>query len=345
MPNTFLSLQVPQTSNGVGAALLVGGAGHPKSIVASGAVTGRYVVEGSNDGGVTWDILKDDNDGTEALFTSNNTGVKSVDCVVERVRVRSIRAQATTTPPEITLGVPPALGTNFFGRLDVPTAPGTGAPLDLGLDVGPLKTFILRGAIPDRARFTILASMDGVRFDEAMLFTADRQGARSVRIMCRYLRVARSGASGPAPSVSVGAEPVSEGSGNGGPPSSSAPALLTVAFDPKRGVTGNAEELLYEYAVPLRALPARRLVAELCAIAQSGGDEASVLFRVRIGGTLHAPDGTEIAALSTAGPSAVRVGSGAPFGRPDEPATLVKLTGVNAGARMAGFFLSFRSVD
>ncbi|MDX2087858.1 MAG: hypothetical protein SFX73_08410 [Kofleriaceae bacterium] len=344
MPNTFVALDVPTSSNGAGAPVSVATTGHPKSLVAAGRITGRYVVEGSNDGGETWDILKDDNDGTEALFTSENTGAKSVDCVIERVRVRSVRALPTTAPPTLTLGAPPALGPNFFGKLQVPEAAGLGAPLDLGLTVGPLKTFILRGAVPPRARFTILASMDGVRFDEAMLFTSDRQGARSVSVMCRYLRVQRSGAAGIAPSISVGAEPVVEAAGGGGSPAVG-PALLSLAFDPKRGVTSVGEEVLYEYAVPLRSLPSRRLVAELCAIAESGGDEGSVLFRVRVGGTLRAADGAEVAALATAGVPAVRVGTGDPFDRPDEPATLVKITGVNAGAMLAGFFLSFRAAE
>src|SRR5512138_100119 len=109
MPNTFISLEVPR-GDGVGVPAIVSMTGHPKSFVLAGTVPGgRYVVEGSNDGGSTWDILIDD-DGTQTLFVSNNGGPKTVDCIVEQVRVRSIGNLASAAPPSITMGAPPVLG-------------------------------------------------------------------------------------------------------------------------------------------------------------------------------------------------------------------------------------------
>ncbi|MDX2116261.1 MAG: hypothetical protein SFZ24_11680, partial [Planctomycetota bacterium] len=206
MPNTFISLEVPR-GDGVGAAVDTALTGHPKTFVLAGPVrTGaRYVIEGSNDGGATWDILLDDDDGTQVMFNARSSGAKSADCVVGKVRVRSIFGPLDADPPSITMGAPPVAGSPFFARLDVPPQSGLGAPLDLGLSAGPLKTFTVRGPIPPGSRYTILASMDGVQFDEVLLFTADQQGARSRKVMCRFVRVMRL-APGMAPVVTVGAE-------------------------------------------------------------------------------------------------------------------------------------------
>ncbi|MDX2023250.1 MAG: hypothetical protein SF187_23655 [Deltaproteobacteria bacterium] len=338
MPNTFITLDVPNVANGAGVPTLVGGTGHPKSFVLTGALTGRYIVEGSNDGGTTWDILKDDNDGTEALFTSQNAGTKSVDCIVERVRVRVARALPTSTPPSVTMGAPPALGFNFFGRLDVPDAAGTGAVLDLGLNVGPLKTFVLRGMVPERARFTIQASMDGARFDEAMLFTSDQQGARSVHVMCRYLRVQRTGGSGPAPAISVGCEPVFEpaGSESGG----IAPSGPYVSFGDEsvKSTTGiYDEEVIEEFLAPPTSVTgaAEKVVAWFSGLGRKGSPEGgAVTFRLRMGGTPGVADGE---VLATAQVSTLErspcVARSEPFVR--SAPTLIKVTGRGNGEAAA----------
>ena len=52
--------------------------------------------------------------------------------------------------------------------------------------------------------------MDGVKFDEALLYTTARQGARPIQVMCRFMRVLRS-AGGPGPVVAVGAEGLATG--------------------------------------------------------------------------------------------------------------------------------------
>jgi hypothetical protein len=343
MPNTFLSLEVPTEANSTGTPVHVGATGHPKTFVMTGPIAGRYVVEGSNDGGNTWDILVDDNDGTQVLFASPNAGAKSVDCVVERVRVRSLRTATGGVLPGMTMGAPPSLGANFFGKLHVPEEPGVGNVLDVGLNVGPLKTFVLRGPVAPRARFTVQASMDGVRFDEVLLFTADQQGARSARDMCRYLRVHRGGAAGPAPVLAVGCEPVMEASGGPGPGPGGDLGAFTMAFDPKRSVIGETEEVLYEYPVPLASHPGRRLAAQLCAFVSGGMFAGPSTFRVRVGGTPRSSDGVEVAKLVTSGDERVQVVLGGPFDRPTEPATLVKITAEHEGAAMAGFFLRFQS--
>jgi hypothetical protein len=338
MPNTFITLDVPNVANGAGAPTLVGGTGHPKSFVLTGPVTGRYIVEGSNDGGNTWDILKDDNDGTETLFASQNAGAKSVDCIVERVRVRVARALPTSTPPTITMGAPPALGFNFFGKLGVPEAPGTGAVLDLGLSVGPLKTFVLRGLVPERARFTIQASMDGVRFDEAMLFTSDQQGARSVHVMCRYLRVLRTGGAGAAPVVAVGCEPVFEGTGGSGGATASGPYISFGDESVKATTNIFDEEVIEEFIAPPTSVTgaATNVVAWFSGLGRKGSPEGAgpVTFRLRIGGTPGVADG-EI--MATAQASSVErapiVARSSPFVR--TAPTLVKITGAGNGEATA----------
>lgn len=308
MPNTFLTLDVPKVANGTGTPTIVASTGHPKSVVASGLITGRYVLEGSNDGGQTWDILKDDNDGTEALFTASNSGVKSVDCVIEQVRVRSFRALDTASPPTITFGAPPALGRNFFSTLDVPATPGLGAILDLGMGAGPLKTFILRGAVPERGRFTMLASMDGIRFDEVLLFTADQQGARSERFMCRFVRVHRSGAAGVPPKIALGCEPAAESSGGGdggGSPGEQGPFVTMTEPSAKTTSSLGSEEVIGEFVMPGTNLSAgaNAAVMSFAALARMDAPEGqgSAVIRLRHGGQLKTPDGDVIASANVSG--------------------------------------------
>jgi hypothetical protein len=333
VPNTFVALDVPATADGVGAPTSVAATGHPKSLVLAGPVSGRYVVEGSNDGGRTWDILIDDNDGTQALFTSANAGVKSVDLIVEQVRVRTSRVLPAADRPTLTLGAPPALGANFFSRLDVPAAPGLGAVLDLGLSVGPLKTFILRGPVPPGGRFTILASMDGLRFDEAMLFTADQQGARSVSVMCRFLRVRRAGAAGAPPIVSVGAEPAVEAVGGGGGGGLSGPFVSFGDESAKSTSGGDAEEVLEEFAFPSASNPgaAHTVVAAVSALARrTAAGAGAVTIRLRSGGLPGRADGDVLVEAAITDAAEQRIsGKSAPV--PRSALGLVKVTGQGNG--------------
>jgi hypothetical protein len=334
MPNTFISLDVPR-GEGVGVPAVVSMTGHPKSFVLAGTVSGgRYVVEGSNDGGNTWDILVDD-DGTETLFVSNNSGAKSVDCIVEQVRVRSIRNSAGATAPSITMGAPPALGPNFFGCIPVPASQGLGDPIDLGLRVGPLKTFTMRGANVAGARFSILASMDGVQFDEVIQYTADQQGARSREVMCRYLRVLRGGTLGGTPIVAVGGEAVQEASGGSGTRS----AELSIASERGFATTSTqGEEVLAEYVAPLATLDATTLSLDFTGVARGTG---GTHFRVRMGGTFGTPDGTELAAFTASEVEASRSAQSVPFARPTAGSSLIKITGQGNGAVLRSFDLLF----
>jgi hypothetical protein len=310
--------------------------GHPKSFVLAGTVPGgRYIVEGSNDGGTSWDILVDD-DGTQTFFQSRNEGTKTVDAIVEQVRVRSVRNPANATVPSITMGAPSALGTNFFGSLHVPTAQGLGDPLDIGFRVGPLKTFTARGQIPAGARFSILASMDGVQFDEVIQFTGDQQGARSREVMCRYLRVLRGGPLGPAPIIAVGGESTMEMSGGGG----SASIELSIGSDGEYETTGSSEELFAEYAVPLAALNAATLTLDFSGIASVPPD-ASAAIRVRMGGTVGSPDGAQLVSIAAVGNGSALSGQSALFARPVAGTTLIKITGQGNSATLRGFTLLF----
>jgi hypothetical protein len=326
MPNTFTTLDVP-INDGSGAPFVTAGLGRPKTIVFSGPVLGRYIVEGSNDGGNNWDILVDDS-GQQALFTTQAPGVRTFDCIVDRVRVRSVGNASLGAPPTIALGAPPALGTPVFGVLDMPAAPGIGAPFDLGLSAGAFKTFILRGAIPPGSRYTIQGSIDGVRFDEVMLFTSDQQGARPVEFFCRFLRVQRS-AGGPTPVLAFGTEGIAE-------PTTS-PNEVSVG-DQGQAATSSlgTEEVLRQYRMPLALLAPASLRVTLAGEARGPAAARNVIFRIRTGGAPDQPDGTEILTVPDVGPGDVAVSADSPpFARPSDTSTLVKLTGQGDGTTPA----------
>ena len=337
MPNTFATLDVP-VNDGSGAPFITRTLGRPKTIVFSGPVLGRYIVEGSNDGGNNWDILVDDS-GQQALFTSQAPGLRTFDCIVDRVRVRSVGNASLGAPPTVALGAPPAVGIPVFGVLDMPAAPGLGAPFDLGAAAGAFKTFILRGAIAPGSRYTILGSIDGVRFDEVMLFTSDQQGARPVEFFCRFLRVQRA-AGGPTPVLAFGSEGILEAT-NG-------PTEISLG-DPGQVSTSDtsAEEVLRQYRVPLALLTAANLRVTLSGEGRGSAGPRNVTFRLRTGGSPDAPDGVEALTLHDVGPGDVAFSASSPaFARPSDPITLVKLTGQGDGAAAAvlrNFVLLFRS--
>lgn len=346
MPNTFIPIDVPR-GTGAGVPAVVGLTGHPKTFVLSGTVPegGRYIVEGSNDGGRTWDILIDD-DGTQVFFTTQIAGVKSADCVVDLVRVRSERVPDGAVPPVVNMGAPPAIGTNVFGVLDVPPANGVGAPLDLGLSVGPLKTFMLRGALPEASRYTILASMDGAQFDEIFFFTADQQWARSIEVMCRFLRVQRAALGNP-PAITVGAEGLLEDPRDGGGGTGEADDLSISSDGEYATASGTEEEVFAEYAVPLSTLRPSSLVLDMSGIGQASDGQAEVSFRVRLGGTPGVADGIEIVVLDVTGTGGPRVVRSDLFSLLPEPITLVKVTGRGGSegvqAVLRGFVLRFHA--
>jgi len=70
MPNTFTALDVP-VNHGSGVPVVTRALGRPKAIVFSGSVLGRYIVEGSNDGGNNWDVLVD-HSGQQARDTASS---------------------------------------------------------------------------------------------------------------------------------------------------------------------------------------------------------------------------------------------------------------------------------
>lgn len=324
MPNTFTALDVP-VNDGSGVPFVTRNLGRPKTIVFSGPVLGRYIVEGSNDGGSNWDILVDDS-GQQALFTTQAPGVRTFDCIVDRVRVRSVGNASLGGPPTIALGAPPAVGTPVFGVMDMPGAPGLGAPFDLGASAGAFKTFILRGAIPPGSRYTILGSIDGVRFDEVMLFTSDQQGARPIEFFCRFLRVQRA-AGGPTPVLAFGSEGILE--------PVTAPTEVSIAEQGQAATSApNAEEVLRQYRVPLALLAPASLRVALAGEARGPSETGrNVTFRVRAGGAPDAPDGTELLAVSDAGPGNAPIyADSSSFPRPTDASTLVKVTGQGDGS-------------
>lgn len=335
MPNTFATLDVP-VNDGSGAPFITRALGRPKTIVFSGPVLGRYIVEGSNDGGNNWDILVDDS-GQQALFTTQAPGIRTFDCIVDRVRVRSVGNASLGAPPTIALGAPPALGTPIFNALDVPNAPGLGAPFDLGLSAGAFKTFILRGAIPPGSRYTVLGSIDGVRFDEVMLFTSDQQGARPIEFFCRFLRVQRA-AGGSTPVVAFGSEGIVE--------ATSGPAEISIPDGGEVSTSdSSAEEVLRQYRVPLALLATLSLRVALAGEGRGGLAARNVTFRIRSGGAPDQPDGTELLAVHDTGAGDTSIaGDSLPFARPSDASTLIKLTGQGDGtfpAALRNFVLLF----
>jgi hypothetical protein len=328
MPNTFQNLDVP-TADGAGAPFDTSALGRPKTIVLSGAVLGRYIVEGSNDGGNSWDIIVDD-DGQQALFTSQAPGVRNFDCVVALVRVRSVGNAGLAAPPTISLGAPPAVAPSSFGVLNVPASPGFGAPFDLGLSGGAFKTFILRGAIPAGSRYSILGSMDGQNFQEVLLFTADQQGARPAALLCRFLQVRRD-AAGPTPVIAFGSEGLVEAAAGAGT------SEISIADDGEVETSSTSnEEVLRQYQVPLALLSSVNLRATLAGQSRGGEAARRVTYRVRAGGTADQPDGNPLLSLEDDGPGDVAVDAdSAPFARPNDPSTLIKVTGQGDGTTAA----------
>jgi hypothetical protein len=328
MPNTFQNLDVP-TADGAGVPFVTSTLGRPKTIVLSGRVLGRYIVEGSNDGGTSWDIIVDD-DGQQALFTSQAPGVRNFDCVVALVRVRSVGNAGLAAPPTISLGAPPAVAPSSFGVLAVPASSGFGAPFDLGLSAGAFKTFILRGALPAGSRYSILGSMDGQSFQEVLLFTADQQGARPAALLCRFLQVRRD-AAGPAPVIAFGSEGILEATADAGT------SEISIADDGEveTGSISN-EEVLRQYHVPLALLSSVNLRATLAGQSRGGEGARKVTYRVRAGGTADQPDGNLLLSLEDDGPGDVTVDTdSAPFARPSDPSTLIKVTGQGDGTTAA----------
>ena len=89
-------------------------------------------------------------------------GVRTFDCIVDRVRVRSVGNAALAAPPTIALGAPPAVGHAGVRRPGhARRARASARRSTSALSAGAFKTFILRGAIPPGSRYSILGSMDG----------------------------------------------------------------------------------------------------------------------------------------------------------------------------------------
>jgi hypothetical protein len=289
MPNVFASLDVPTSDATPGAPFDVTATGRTKTLVFDGAVRpgGRYIVEGSTSGGSNWDVLVG-LDGTQALFTSDNPGTKTVDAIVTHLRVRSEGNGVVAAPPSLTLGAPPAVGPSVFRDLLVPSVNGPGAIVDLGDSAGPFKTVVLRqgaGPIAPGSRYSILASMDGVKFDETLLFTADRQGARPAQVMCRFMRVLRN-SGGPNPIVAVGAEGLAAG------PVGSLCPVSGVSLDDERTVTG-PETIIAQWMFEFDTLAAigPTISAVISGLVKVETEGDPFLFRLFVGGTVGLTNG------------------------------------------------------
>jgi hypothetical protein len=335
MSNTLVSLDVPLV-DGTGATTDTSAVGSPKTFIFSGPATGRYIVEGSNDG-ATWDVLLG-RDGTAVVFAGRAPGPKTVETIVKNVRVRSVGNGSLTTPPSLALGAPAALGTNVFGALDVPATSGFGAVFDLGLQAGPLKAFTARGPIPPGARYAIQGSIDGVNFDDVAFFGSDQEGARSVVVMCRFLRVQRVAFGTVAPVITVGAEGLFD-------PTTAASELTLCDEAERQTATATDEELLYQFPVPLKSLGAPILGFGFAAFSIQGATPGTATFRVRVGGTTLVTDGAAVLTVTDAVASEKSLfGNSTPFPSPTDDVALVKITGQGDGTirpAMRGFAMLF----
>jgi hypothetical protein len=198
--------------------------------------------------------------------------------------------------------------------------------------------------------------MDGIRFDEVLLFTADQQGARSVSVMCRYLRVERTGGvAGAPPVLSVGAEPVvelrdggGEGGGGGGGGGGSG-ADITIASQARAATTRvGEEEVLAEYLVPFGSMASPLVAASLAVLGQHEGAESENPARVmvRVGGTPGKANGSIVATIrSFIGAETPLSTQGAPFARPTDFTVPVKVTALTPSGRMSirGFVLLLKA--
>ena len=312
MPNTFTTLDVP-INDGSGVPFVTRALGRPKTIVFSGPVLGRYIVEGSNDGGNNWDILVDDS-GQQALFTSPGAGRPHLR-LHRRPRARAQRRQrlarraaddrARRAAGRRHAGV---RRPGHAGRARASARRSISA-----LSAGAFKTFILRGAIPPGSRYTILGSIDGVRFDEVMLFTSDQQGARPIEFFCRFLRVQRA-AGGPTPVLAFGMRrnPRAHHGADRG-----LDRRRRARWRPARS---SAEEVLRQYRVPLALLAPASLRVALAGEGRGPAAARNVTFRVRTGGAPDQPDGTALLTVQDVGPGDAVVSADSPaFARPTDP--------------------------
>ena len=296
----------------------------------SGAVLGRYIVEGSNDGGTSWDILVDD-DGQQALFTSQAPGVRNFDCVVALVRVRSV-------------------GNAGLGRAAYHLArraarrraielrrPRRARELRLRRAVRPrpLRRRLqdLHPARRDPGRLPLLDSRLDGRPELSGGLAVHEPTSRAPGRPRSSAGSCRSGATpaGPAPVIAFGSEGILEAAAGAGT------SEISIADDGEveTGSTSN-EEVLRQYQVPLALLSSANLRATLAGQSRGGEGARKVTYRVRAGGTADQPDGTVLLSLEDDGPGDVTVDAdSAPFARPSDPSTLIKVTGQGDGTTAA----------
>jgi len=324
MSNILVPLSVP-SSDGPGDAIDTSNTGSPKTFIFAGAATGRYIVEGINDG-ATWDVLVG-RDCTAIVFAGSSPGPKTIETVVKNMRVRSVGNSRITAPPSITLGAPPAPGANVFGVLDVPTRNGVGAVFDLGTQVGPLKTFTARGSIPARSNYAVQGSIDGTHFDDVTLFTGDQDGVRTIAVMCRFLRVKRSAFGAIAPIITVGAEGLFD-------PTGPASSELTICDEAERHTSAaSGEEVLFQFPAPLKSIGAPILAFSFAAFSLQGTSPGTATFRIRVGGATGTADGAEVLRLTDTGAAEKSIfGNSAPFPAPSDDVALVKVTAEGDGS-------------
>jgi len=277
-------------------------------------------------------------DGTAIVFAASAPGPKTIETVVKNMRVRSVGNSRVATLPSITLGAPSALGTNVFGVLDVPARNGFGLVFDLGLQVGPLKTFTARGSIPVGSRYAIQGSIDGTHFDDVTLFTGDQDGARSLAVMCRFLRVQRLAFGTTAPIITVGAEGLFD-------PTNPNSELTLCDEAERQATTATDEELLFQFPVPLKSLGAPILAFGFAAFSVQSATPGTATFRVRIGGTPLRVDGAAVLMITDAVAAEKSVfGNSDPFPAPVDDVALVKITAQGDGTlrpTMRGFAMLF----
>lgn len=313
MANQFLSFNVP-ANDGVGANLNVSAMDSVKTLVVSGAFTGRLILESSGDG-INFSPVAE---------LQNDQAVLTVEVVAQFMRIR--RAQVSGgAVPTVMIGLSDGFTLQFFS-VPVPATDGLGGVTAIAT-TGKRKTIQCVG---DFAGGNILVegSEDGVSFDPVVRFDGGNQSPVTLDNRLQSVRVRRAiGTAVVNPVVLLSAQ--DDPTGGGG----TAQSILSFSEDEGRSNLGT-ESIVYEYNANFDILDAL-VTANISGIANRGAVAGTATANLRVGGTINGVDGTVRATATTINAADTQVtNTGAAFANPGGQ-QLVKVGLVHSGAQTA----------
>jgi hypothetical protein len=270
--NTFIDIPVPSATNTPGLAVDVSSLGEQKTFVISGPnpPVGRIVVQISGDGTIFAPLI--------LLDPVGDPGPKTIPATARFARALRLEGSGSVA---LSVGADDTI--NDFITLGP-------APVVVSTIGGP-KTFIVG---PYQGLSIIEGSLDGIIFSP--IAALDTSGADVLRVVGEFEAMRLRTVSGNAPVVIVA----------GSVPGSleSEVFQLEVGTERKFSVTGTVEKIVAEWILdfddlaPLIAF----LKSRFALVVQTSGAETAI-WRVRLGGTAGAVDGTIISTIMLASPA------------------------------------------